>query len=193
MTDKELVEGIVEKNRRAIQFLISTYQKQVIKTAYYFVQNMEDAEDLSQEIFLDVIKEANHFRGNARISTWLYRITVNKSLNFIRKKKRMGFIHQLETIFHLHSEVQAGDGRAFISHETDLEAKEKKQILYETVNRLPGNQKVTFILSKFDNLSYREIADIMNLSLSSVESLIHRARMNLQKQLLGTFPEYSKK
>jgi RNA polymerase sigma-70 factor (ECF subfamily) len=76
--------------------------------------------------------------------------------------------------------------------DTRNDDKEKRKILDTAVNSLPENQKIAFILNKYEELAYKEIAEIMNLSLSSVESLIHRAKMNLQKKLVNHFSEYGK-
>ena len=99
MTDQELIEGILRRDRNAFQHLVNNYQKQVIKTACYFVGNMEDAEDLSQEIFLDIIYSIGSFKKSSSLSTWIYRITVNKSINLVKKRKRRGMMVHLESIF----------------------------------------------------------------------------------------------
>ena len=88
MTEQELLDGLINQNREAIQYLVNSYQKNVIKTAYYFVANMEDAEDLSQEIFLEIIKSIGHYKKKSSLYTWIYRITVNKSLDHLRREKR---------------------------------------------------------------------------------------------------------
>ena len=88
MTEQELIDGLITQNKDAIQHLVDNYQKKVIKTAYYFVANMEDAEDLSQEVFLEILKSISRYKKNASLYTWIYRITVNKSLDYLRKQKR---------------------------------------------------------------------------------------------------------
>jgi len=192
MTDHELIEGIKRHDRTAICELVNTYQKKVIKTAYYFLGNMEDAEDLSQEIFLEIMESIGKFRKEASLSTWIYRITVNKSLNAIRKNKRGELISRFELFFHSSPEnndkypdIPSADCHPF-------EENEKRKLLYSAIGNLPENQKTAFILSKFEERSYKEISEIMVMSLSSVESLIHRAKLNLQKRLIPHFSEYSK-
>jgi len=192
MTDKELIEGIERHDRTAICLLVNTYQKKVIKTAYYFLGNMEDAEDLSQEIFLEILESIGKFRKEASFSTWVYRITVNKSLNKIRKNKREAMILRFESFFHSseeketnHSEIPSPDCFPFEEHE-------KRTLLYKAIGSLPENQRIAFVLHKFEERSYKEISEIMVMSLSSIESLIHRAKLNLQKRLISHFSEYSK-
>lgn len=192
MTDPELIEGILQRDRNAFQYLVNHYQKQVIKTAFYFLGNMEDAEDLSQEIFLDVIHSMKSFKKTSSLSTWIYRITVNKSLNQVKKQQRKGIAVRLELLFRMqtdHSKFQDAEPSVDC---TDLEEKEKRELLHAAINRLPENQKIAFILNKFDDQSYKQISEIMNIGLPAVESLIHRAKLNLQKHLLPQFSEYQK-
>jgi RNA polymerase sigma-70 factor, ECF subfamily len=192
MTDQELIEGLTRKERAAIHFLVNKYQRQVIKTAHYFLQNMEEAEDLSQEIFIDILNAAPGFRKSASVSTWIYRITVNKSLNQVKKIKRRNFIQRMSNILKYDAEEKIDRTEPSSGSETPIEQKEDHRILENAIGQLSDNQRIAFILSKYDDLSYQEIADIMNLSISSVESLLHRAKINLQKKLIQHFPEYKK-
>jgi RNA polymerase sigma factor (sigma-70 family) len=190
MTECELVNGLLASDKEAIQQLVDNYQENVIKTAFYFVANMEDAEDLSQEVFLEIIKSVGRFKRKSSLSTWIYRVTVNKSLDHLRKQKRRAHIHRIESFFMAPNNgpgiYQAEPG----GRDTTNDDNERRQILDKAVNSLPENQKIAFILSKYDDLSYKEIADVMNLSLSSVESLIHRAKLKLQNKLVNYFSEY---
>jgi len=182
MTDKELADGLIIQRKDAIQYLVDTYQKSVIKTAYYFVANMEDAEDLSQEVFLEIIKSIRRYKQNSSLHTWIYRITVNRSLDHLRRKKRRIVYNGKDNI-----------GAEPCVLDTRNDDNEKREILDTAVNSLPENQKIAFILNKYEDMAYRDIAEIMNLSLSSVESLIHRAKLNLQKKLVKHFSEYASK
>jgi RNA polymerase sigma-70 factor (ECF subfamily) len=193
MTDQELIEGLSGRERTAINYLVNTYQKKVIKTAYYFIGNMEDAEDLSQEIFIEIIKSVDSFKGRSAFSTWVYRIVVNRSLNTIRKNKRRGVFSSIEQIFQRRNGADVTTLNEPADHCGPLDLKETKEILNKALSELPENQRIAFVLSKYEELSYKEIAEIMKLSVSSVESLIHRAKINLQKRLVSHFSQYSKK
>jgi len=193
MTDQQLIEGLIIQNRNAIHYLVANYQKHVIKTAYYFVSSMEDAEDISQDVFLEILKSINRFKKNASISTWIYRITVNKSLDHLRRQKRRNIIQTIGSYFKEISEETGMIENELSVTDTRNDNKEKGVILDKAISSLPENQKIAFILNKYDDLTYKEIAQIMNLSLSSVESLIHRAKLNLQKKLMIYFSEYVKK
>jgi RNA polymerase sigma factor (sigma-70 family) len=193
MTDQELIDGIKKQDRTAIRHLVNLYQKKVIKTASYFVGNLQDAEDLSQEIFLEIMNSIGKYRNEASFSTWVYRITVNKALNTVRKNKREAVVARIGSFF----QQAKGENRRITDisskERQPLEVEEQRRLLYQAIGRLPENQRVAFILHKFEDHSYKEIAGVMTLSLSSVESLIHRAKLNLQKNLLPHFSEYSKK
>ena len=193
MTDQELITGIINNDKPVVQFLVNKYHKQVITTAFHFVHDMDDAEDLAQDVCIEILESIGQFKKSSSLSTWIYRITVNKSLNFVRKNKRKQLVKQFETFFHK-ADNNAG---AIISepsaNDNSYDNKERKQILDNAINSLPENQKTAFILSKYEELSYKEITEIMNLSLASVESLLQRAKQNLQKKLIVQFSEYSNK
>jgi len=193
MTEQQLTEGLIIQNKDAIEYLVNNYQKNVIKTAYYFVANMEDAEDLSQEVFLEILKSIGRYKQNSSLFTWIYRITVNKSLDHLRRQKRRDALHQIGTFIKVSNDGTNRNDTEPAVMDNRNDDKEKRKILDNAVNSLPENQKIAFILNKYDELSYKEIAEIMNLSLSSVESLIHRAKMNLQKKLVNHFSEYANK
>jgi RNA polymerase sigma-70 factor (ECF subfamily) len=185
MTDNELIQKIAAKDHDAFKALVDRYQALVINTCYNLVGNRQDAEDVAQEVFFQVYKSAKKFRGEAKISTWLYRIAVNRSLNFIRDHKRFGLLKSLSSL--LESERQeVADVPAPDSDRPDmaLEKKEQNVIVQKALDSLPENQRTAFVLHKYEGLSYQEIAEISKYSLSSVESLIHRAKLNLQKKLL---------
>lgn len=193
MSDQELIKGIQNRDKQVIQELVSKYHKQVIKTAYYFLKSMDDAEDLAQEVCIEILESAVKFKGDSSFSTWIYRITVNKSLNFIRKNKRSQLMENIENLFR---KSTLGNHPRLLEpsvSDTGIEDKEKEMLIHEAIHRLPENQKTAFILSKYDELSYKQIADVMNVSLASVESLLQRAKQNLQKSLVLHFSEYSKK
>jgi RNA polymerase sigma-70 factor (ECF subfamily) len=193
MTELELIDGLKKQSKEAIEYLVNNYKKNVIKTAYYFVNNMEDAEDLSQEVFLEILKSIGRYKKNSSLYTWIYRITVNKSLDHLRKQKRRNILHHIGIFMQVSDDGMNRPDNEPAIIDTRNDDKEKRKILDSAVNSLPGNQRIAFILNKYEELAYKEIAEIMNLSLSSIESLIHRAKLNLQKKLVNHFSEYAKK
>ncbi|MDD5570886.1 MAG: RNA polymerase sigma factor [Bacteroidales bacterium] len=166
----------------------SDYKDKVFSTCMGFVHNTEDAEDLVQEIFIEVYNSLDKFRYESKISTWIYRIAVNKSLNYIRKQKRKNIIQTIELLFDFRKAEYTENST--VSHDQShnkSENRELKLVLKKALNTLTENQKTAFVLCKYDELSYQEVAEIMNISVSSVESLIHRAKLNLQKKLLNYY------
>lgn len=190
MTEAELIAGIKERQRPALQILVDRYRDQVIKTAFYFLGDMADAEDLSQEIFIEIIQSINDFRQTSTLKTWIYRITVNKALNMVKQRKRRGIFFRIGSLFHGDNPSNTQDFAEPVIQTDAVEKQETRAMIQKAIDKLPENQRIAFVLSRFDDQPYKEIAGIMNISLPAVESLIFRARQNLQKQLVRSFPEY---
>ena len=183
MADKDLVGAIKNYDTAAFKKLVDQYQSMVLNTCYGFVHNSDDAQDITQEVFIKIYDSIHKFRGDSKLSTWIYRIAVNKSLNYIRANKKRQLISNIESVNHISSD------QLVVSPESDLEdesieSSERTQILFAAVNSLSKNQRIAFTLNKLDSISYNEVGEIMNISLPAVESLIHRAKLNLQKKLI---------
>lgn len=147
-----------------------------------YLQNTEDAEEVTQDVFVEIYRSAGTFKGKSSPGTWIYRIAINKSLDFIKHKKRRKRFAFLGSLFDDEGAVKH-DAPDFHHPGVLLENKEKAAMLFRATSRLPDHQKTAFLLSKVEGLSYAEIAEVMDTSVSAVESLIFRARQNLQKEL----------
>ncbi len=155
----------------------------MFNTAISFLQNKEDAEDITQDVFIEVYHSLEKFKQQSSISTWIYRITVNKSLDFLRKKnskKRFGF---MTSLFNKESGEINMDAGHFDHPGILLEKKENARILFAAIELLSENQKTAFILFHVEELSQKEIAEVMNTSPKAVESLIQRAKATLREKL----------
>ncbi len=185
MTDEELVQKIIERDHLAFKSLVDRYQQLVINTCYKLIGNRQDAEDVAQEVFFQVYKSAGKFRQEAKLSTWLYRIAVNRSLNFVRDNKRFRWLESLGSLLE-DDRKRVTDVPASDSDRPDLtlEKKERNMVIQEAIDSLPRKQRAAFVLHRYEGLSYQEIAEVLGRSLSSVESLIHRAKSNLQRKLV---------
>lgn len=184
MDESELIKGIQMADRQAFRTLVESYQKMVVNTCLGIVHNQSDAEDLAQEVFLEVFRNANQFRGYARLSTWLYRIAVNRSLNFMRANRRKRFWQSIEETFsggRNHSR-EISENRND-QPDNEIKDQQRRDMLHKAIDNLPERQRIAFTLNKYEDLSYLQVAEIMQLSVASVESLIHRAKKNLQDQL----------
>lgn len=166
--------------------IYETYKNKVFNTVISYLQNTEDAEEVTQDVFVEIHRSLIGFEGRSKLSTWIYRISVNKSLDHLKsrnRKKRFAFITDL---FDESGRVKH-DSSDFQHPGVLMENKENAALLFRAVKNLPENQKTAFILSKVEGLSYAEISEVMQLSISSVESLLVRAKQNLQKQLKNYF------
>ncbi|MCB0479663.1 MAG: RNA polymerase sigma factor [Crocinitomicaceae bacterium] len=146
-----------------------------------YLQNEEEAQDLTQEVFVKIFHQQEKFQGQSSMKTWIYRITVNACLDHLRKnkrKKRFGIrlsFSEPENEIHTPGE--------FRHPGILLEDKEALKNLFQQINRLPENQKTALLLKTTEDLKNSEIAEIMKVSAKSVESLLGRARKNLEKFL----------
>ena len=187
MDDHELIQRVLlNSDHSAFAILVDKYQKLVVNTCRGFVNSYADAEDLAQDVFIELFESLPNFRNESKLSTWIYRIAVNKSLNYIRKRKRETFFSSITSAFGAkENETTFISNNADSSDEADhaISTQELHSALKQAINSLPKNQKISFILNKYQDLSYKEVADVMDISLSSVESLIFRAKGNLQKLL----------
>lgn len=181
---EEFIELLKNRNQHAFKQLVEEYQQMVFSTCMGIVHSVNDADDLAQEVFIEAFNSIENFREDAKISTWLYRIAINKSLNFVRDNKRNRF---LQSIGMLNVPDIPDEPNHFdLPYESLLEQQRSKMI-QKAIDSLPKNQRTAFVLSKYDDLSYKEIADVMEISISSVESLLFRARKSLQKKLLTCY------
>ena len=183
MREHELLTQIKAGHPDAFRRLVELYQHNVVNICYRFLHNREDAEDMAQEVFLEVYASIDTFREEAKLSTWMYRIAVTKSLDFLRKQKRQKRFGRVRQLLGPQEEVKHAPASLQQTPHQELEQQERAQILRQAIDGLPENQQIAFTLSKYDGLSYTDIADVMGTSISSVESLIHRAKKNLQKKL----------
>lgn len=177
MTDNEIINLVREGKKEYFRFLVERYQGKIFTTLVGFLHNTEDANDLTQEVFIKAFQSLKSFRGDAQFSTWIYRIAINAALNKTRKSGIFKYFRQYE-MEHEYEKSDADD-----NPESVLIKKETRKLIRKALNRLPDKQKTAFILSKYNELSQKEIAAIMHTSESAVESLIHRAKLNLQQNL----------
>lgn len=186
MNEENLIKGIQSGNDEAFRQLIDTFQKQVFNTCNAIVHNTEDADDLAQDVFIEIFRSAKNYRGESRLSTWIYRIAVNKALNHIRRRKRKEWLN-----FFGDSESGTSKKEELFSDGTlasdVMENRQRSQRLHQAIDSLAENQRTAFLLNKYEDLSYQQIAEVMSTSVPAVESLIHRAKTNLQKKLWNEY------
>jgi RNA polymerase sigma-70 factor (ECF subfamily) len=180
LNQPELIDRIKNGDRTVFKDIVEQWQKMVYNTALSIVQLDVDAEDITQDVFIEVYEKIDGFKGASLLSTWIYRITVNKALDFEKKKKRQkngGLLKQIFAVKEIDEPVNFNHPGVL------LDNKEKAAILFKALKKLPENQRVAFTLHKVEGLPYQEIAEIMETSLYSVESLMARAKIGLKKML----------
>lgn len=189
MKQDKLIEDLKRGDPNSLESLFSVYKDRVFNTAVSYLQNIQDAEELTQDVFIEIFNSAGKFKGDSALSTWIYRITVNKALDRLKFNKRRKRFAVITSIFKPDSAELAIDTPDFIHPGTEIELKESSRLLFKALDRLPENQKTAFILSKLESLSQKEISAIMKISVSSVESLLFRARQNLKSMLNKKYDE----
>jgi RNA polymerase sigma factor (sigma-70 family) len=192
LEDKEFIQHLKKNDEKAFQLMVDLFSKKVYNTCIGMLQNMEDAEDVTQEIFITVHLNIGLFKEESSLSTWIYRISVNKCLEFIRKKHRKKRVGVFKSIFTSDGEKALENHSDFIHPGIQLENKERAKVLFKAIELLPEQQKSAYVLHKLEQISYNEIAGIMEVSLSSVESLLFRAKQNLKKHLATYYEENEK-
>lgn len=181
--EKVLIDELILGKESAFVELFDAYGVLVYNVALHIMQHKEDAEDLVQEVFAEVIKSIGNFKHESSLKTWLYKITSNKAFDTIRKrnrKKRFAFTVSKDANKEMN---QIGH---FVHPGVQLEQKELASYLYAAVSNLSERQQLAFTLHKIEGLSYKEICDVMELTLPTVETLIHRAKKQL-KVLLADY------
>ncbi len=175
----------MKSNQSNFIAIYNQYKVLVYNVALHYLQNVEDAEEITQDVFVQVHNSLDSFKENSSLKTWIYRITINKSLDFIKHKNSVKrfFIFGKKSENEKELEILSN----FEHPGIDLVNKENAAILFKVINELTENQKTAFILSKLDGLSNPEISEIMNVSISSVESLIFRAKTTLKEKLSNKF------
>ncbi len=174
--DTEIVKKVVEGDENAFEELVKKYEHSVFNTIYRYIGNSDESYDIAQEVFIKVWRHVKSFKGKSKFSTWLYRIVVNQCLNYRSKHK--------EKLISLEETTERGKIPESLKVEINFEHRRKAEIVRKAIDDLPGRQRIALILSRFESKTYADIAQIMGVSLSSVESLIFRAKENLKRKLL---------
>jgi RNA polymerase sigma-70 factor (ECF subfamily) len=180
-SETELIEQLKKGDEAAFRSIVEQWQDMVYNTILGIVQNETEAEDLAQDVFIKVFEKISSFKGDSKFSTWLYRIATTTALDHLRskkRKKRFGFLQSI-----------SGDGGESVQvpdfHHpgVNLDNKERAAVLFKAIEALPENQKAAYTLHKLEGLSYRDVSEVLNTTVSAVESLMSRANQNLRKEL----------
>lgn len=184
MSDAELIQEILSGNLTLFRQLLERHQAQVFRTCIGFVHQKEDADDLTQEVFIQAYQSLASFKGDSEFSTWLYRVAVNRALNYMRERKKKSIFDRLDSFFTREVATQSiFDGVAEDNPEQQFILNEEREMIAQALDKLPEKQRVAMVLSKYDDMSQREIANVLNTTEGAVEALLQRAKTTLRKEL----------
>lgn len=182
MTEKSLISKVGKKDEQAFSRIYDLYAKRVYNIALSFVKQPHTAEEITQETFIKIYNGASQFKGNSAVSTWIYRITANTSLNYLKKNKKR-----------IRSHIDVDNDSIWVdklSPSIIAENKELTKWLYQAIDQLPDNQRIAFTLSYLDELPRQSVADVMDVSLKSIEGLLHRAKKKLRIYLSHIYDQF---
>ena len=177
VSNKDLDLGLVKRAKagdyQAFDLLVLKYQSRLISTAFKFVKDLQIAEDLVQDSFIKSFKSLDSFREDSSFYTWIYRITVNTSKNYLVSKKRKDELLQTDISKEVNYTIEPIDKD---TPEDLLHASQLRNIIIESLNGLGEDTKTALTLREFDGLSYEQIAEVVNCPVGTVRSRIFRAR-----------------
>lgn len=182
MTEQQLIFGLRNGEDWAFKELVNLFQNKVFNTSLGLLQHTADAEDIAQEVFIQVYRSINSFKEESTLATWVYRITITKSLDYLRSKKRKNRFSFISSLFVADNDLPI-DAVDFNHPGVQLDKKEDAVTLFKLIAQLPENQKTAFVLNKVEDLSYSEIAGILNTTVPAVDALLQRAKQNLRKKI----------
>jgi RNA polymerase sigma factor (sigma-70 family) len=181
LSEQELIQELKQGNEPAFRWLVDNYRNRVFHTVLNILQDNKEAEDAAQETFIQVFESVSSFKGESSLSTWIYRIAVRKAIDKIRRRKTRQKLHQLLPWWM--PDEKRSTTETFHHPGIVAENKEKAAVLFKAIESLPEKQRLAFTLIKVQGMNYEEACAVMDQNIKAVESLITRARLNLQKQL----------
>ena len=182
-TDEDLIRMVARGNEMAFTILMNRYERSLVTFCYGFMRDVQRSEDIAQDVFMRVFRNAHRYKPVARFSTWIYRIATNLCINELKKQK----LRQASSIDQPLSadpestkvvEKIASDAATPLSQ---AEEKELQELLARAIETLPEDQRSTLIMVEFHHMQYKEIAEVTNITVSAVKMRIKRARENLRQ------------
>ncbi len=186
MNSIQFIQKLQSKDESAFRELIFLFKDKIFNTAIGILQNEHNAEEITQEVFIEVYRSIKNFKSDSTLSTWIYKITINKSLDFIRKAKRNKRFGNVVNLLKEESNEPIVHPKNFFHPGIVLEQKEKSKILFAAIEKLNERQKTCFVLKYVEGLSQKEISEVMECAEGAVESILSRAKENLRK-ILGNY------
>jgi len=177
--DTTLLRASGAGDHEAFRLLVGKYQRKVFHICLGFLREFQDAEDLTQDVFFQIYKNASRFQGKSKVSTWIYQIAANRSMNRLRHRRIRAWLH-----CNGGSPARPDPSSPRENPDTLLERRERQEIVRRALQRLPAGQRAAFILHSLEGISHEEIARIAGCSVSAAEARIHRAKLSLRNHLI---------
>jgi RNA polymerase sigma factor (sigma-70 family) len=184
-----LLSQVAEGSEPAFAELYAIYKNSVYNTALSYLQNTLEAEEVTQDVFIKIHASSAFFQAKSSVKTWIYRITINHTLDQLRHKKRQKRFGDFVQLFQPDGSNPSLEIPDFDHPGVLLDQKEDARIVFKAIALLPEQQKTAFILAFIEELPQQEVALVMNVSIKAVESLLHRAKKNLRTSLNNLFPD----
>ena len=186
LRERRLIRRLKERDEGAFRELVETYRDRVYNMTYRMLGNREEAEDVSQEVFITIFKSIDGFRGDAKFSTWLYRVTANHCKNRIKYLARRHDRSKAEFDERISRDQAAGSTapQAIARPDQELTKAETGALIGKLIAELDEDHRILIVLRDIEELSYEEIGQITELAEGTVKSRLHRARMALRKKVL---------
>lgn len=180
--DQILIDRFISGDTNAFQELVERYKKKVYYLAYDIAGDHHEAEDISQEVFIKVFRSLNAFRRDAKMSSWLYQITVNTSIDSLRKKpSKLGT--SIDTLERADVQDNPLGGSTDLDPERSAESVLFQRHISQALQKVSPKERSVFVMRHYNDFKIREIAEILNISIGTVKALLFRAIKKLRKEL----------
>ena len=187
--DADLVRESLEGNQLSFQLLVERYQDRMFSLVRHFTRSTAEVEDIVQETFLKAFRRLETFQRQASFSTWLYRIAVNTSLDFLKRRGRSP-VQSVEDPELLVAAPGAARSPGVVAPDARLEQEEIARITHRVLEELPEIFRTVLVLRELEDMAYQEMADLLGISIGTVESRLFRARARFREKLLRLYPEF---
>lgn len=178
LTDQDLVQKTLDGDKEAFSVLVQRYQRQIYSLTYRLTNDPEDARDLAQEVFIHIYKVLGKYDQNRKFFSWMYKVATNVCYNFLRRGRN----EQAVTLDKVIEFAPLG-GSEGAQPEEYYERRETQTLVRQAVAELPDKYRLPLVLRYLEDLSYREIAEFMDLPVTTIETRLYRGKALLQKRL----------